>query len=157
MHCLIIIRVRPEKFIVERCWSFAMRQFIYTMHLGTISLSGSDRVKETKGKLHVYFIFRFTCVDGDVDFKSPFRLLLSIHVRQRRRRRWWHYIFFFVVLSFFCRSNFSAFSDDWNFREVSALVSLNLANYRSFALHQHMHTRPELNGRMVKWYMAAYG
>lgn len=63
-----------------------------------------------------------------VDFKSPFRLSFDTHSPTMTTTTMMALYSLFSIL-FFCRSNFAASIDDWNFHAVSILVSPNLANY----------------------------
>lgn len=132
MHCLIVIRVRRKNSSSSdtHC-SLCCAQFMHTMHTcvrNDISWSGSDRVKETKRKLYVYSILRFTwwwIFSVDI-FKSPFRFRLSIESRYRFNDDDDEGITFFLFFFFFfCASNFSSSYDDCNFRALSALFSSN--------------------------------
>lgn len=94
-------------------------------------------MKETKEKLYVYSIFRFTSLSifllsSSSSFLNHHFVFLSIDKHSTTTMMALHLLF--SPYSFFCRSNFSTFSDDWNFWAVLLYlqlfyVSLDLTNY----------------------------
>lgn len=106
--------------------SLCCAQFMHTMHTcvrNDISWSESDRVNETKAKLYVYSIFRFTWwwIFSATFLNHHFVFVYLSSLDTDSTTTMMRVLHFF----FFCASNFSSSYDDCNFRALSALFSLN--------------------------------